>query len=242
MSKSEARLSAKKAMINGYKHHDYNSEQSSLINYFKGGKMPLESQLSLISYEDVLAPERWRALKNSVICFITVASRTAINCGLNSEYSFALSDYYITKTELVRNKKELESLIYEAAENYRELIQLELTQGLSRPVAKAVQYINQNLYGPCTVSDVAAAAGVHPVYLAELFKKELHDVPSRYIMKLKIEESKELLSEMKLSVTQTAETFGFSGVAHFSAVFKAHTGKSPSRYTYLQDKDVRRRI
>lgn len=230
MSVSESRKAAKEAMLHGYRHHAYENERNVLNRYLRGEGVAPQFTLTLPSYADVLAPGRERAMKNSAICFITVVCRAAIDSGLDSEYGFAISDYYINQVELTKNERELEALIRELLVNYRELILQSRDRCYSRPVAIALRYIHRNVYEPCKVAAVATAAGVHPGYLSTLFQRELQCSPSDYIMKLKLEEGKALLTKMRCSVGQTAEALGFSSSAHFSAAFKAHTGINPSAY------------
>lgn len=230
MSIQQARKAAKDAMLYGYRHHTYEIERQHMNRYFRGQVAEPYLTLALPTYADVLAPERWRAIKNSVICFITITSRAAIDNGLDSEYSFAMSDYYINEVERLNNEKEMEALIHELLVNYRELVQMEVDRQYSQPVAHAVKYIRRNIYERCRVQDAAEAAGVHTSYLAALFKKELHCSPLQYITEQKIEESKQLLGGMNQTVAQVAEALGFSSTAHFSSVFKKHTGKCPSAW------------
>ena len=230
MSVSESRKTAKEALLHGYRHHAYEIERNGLTRYFSGADSQPHLTLTLPSYADVLAPDRSRAVKNSVICFITVACRLAIEHGLDSEYSFAVSDYYVNKVELTKTEKELEALIAELLMNYHELIQQSRDRRYSRHVSLALRYIQQNIFDECKVSLAAKAAGVHPGYLCALFQKELDVSPAQYIMRAKLKEAKTLLTSLRHTVAEAAEALGFSSTAHFSAAFKAHVGVCPSQY------------
>lgn len=227
----EARKSAKQAMLYGTRHHNYETERQNLIQFFYSKTEIANSALTLSTYEDILAPERFRSIKNSTICLITVTSRAAIDCGMDSEFSFALSDYYINMVEICPSEAVLNELVFELMQNYRELVQASQRQKYSRTVAKAIQFINQMVFERCKVKDVAKAVGVHPNYLVTLFKRELNCSVINYILKTKIEEAKILIRQLNNSVLETAEVLGFSSVSHFSAAFKKITGTTPSHYS-----------
>lgn len=231
MSIQEARKAAKQSLMGGYRHHAYENERQQLYLFLRGKLDAPHFSLSLPTYADILAPERWRALKNSVICFVTVVCRAAIDNGVDSEYSFAISDYYLNKIENAKSEAELEALVQELVFNYRDLVLQEQDTVYSRPVALALRYIYQNLYEPCRVADVAAFAGVHPNYLSRAFKKEVGASPSDFILRHKIDEAKTLLVQTRQPVGEIAEALGFCSAAHFSARFKALVGVCPRAYS-----------
>ena len=54
--------------------------------------------------------------------------------------------------------------------------------------------------------------------------------PIQYFRTMRMKEAKRLIRETDLSITQIAEALGFSGIHHFSRVFKNTTGMSPREY------------
>lgn len=86
------------------------------------GNQDLLEQLTLYTYADVLGPNRLRAMKNGLICAIALLSRTVINYGVDSEQSFALSDYYITEVEKQNTEEGLNALLHELLNHYAEMV------------------------------------------------------------------------------------------------------------------------
>lgn len=102
-----------------------------------------------------------------------------------------------------------------------------------------IQKIEEMLGDPdlCNAS-LAQNARISESYLRKLFRQKYRTTPKQYILELRIQKAKLLLSEDLASVAEVAERCGFSGVYHFSKAFKARTGSSPTQYaaTHRRDK------
>ncbi len=97
-------------------------------------------------------------------------------------------------------------------------------------IEKTERYICENLHLPIKIDDIAASLSISRGYLRNLFYKHRGMSPQEYLMKLRIERAKELLSQGVLSVTEVAAAVGYSDLLGFSRIFKKHTGYSPSAY------------
>ena len=64
----------------------------------------------------------------------------------------------------------------------------------------------------------------------ELFKNSFNVTPGRYLINLKIDYAKRLLTTSNIGVSQVAELCGTSDIYYFSKLFKKETGFSPNRY------------
>lgn len=68
-------------------------------------------------------------------------------------------------------------------------------------------------------------------YLGKLFKKEMNERFSDYIMRLRMEKAKELMKNSAAKIFEIAEKVGFGGNSqYFSQVFKKYTGNTPTEY------------
>ena len=228
--KSAARKAIRDSLASGYQHHSYEMERQiqDYVLYGKGNS-GLANVLTLTTYADLLAPDRLRAMKNGAVCAATVLSRTAIEHGVESEISFALSDYYLNEIEKAWSLAQLEETAHEMEEMYREVVQERITRGHSRTIARALQYIHRNLYEPCRVADAAAYAGLNPQYFAVLFKQEVGMEPSVYIRTEKMKEAVHLLTNMRRSVAETTAELGYCSPSHFISIFKKHYGVTPKQ-------------
>ncbi len=91
----------------------------------------------------------------------------------------------------------------------------------------AVKYMKDNIRKSPSVEDIAKYAGTGVSTIKRVFKHFSGTGVHKYFLKLKLRESlKELQNGM--SVTQTAEIFGFSSQGYFTNVFKREMGITPS--------------
>jgi AraC-like DNA-binding protein len=97
-------------------------------------------------------------------------------------------------------------------------------------VEKAKAYVMRHVDRPIKITDVAVFIGISDRYLYNLFIKYEGISPKQYINNVKLEKAKKLLSSPNISVTEVAESVGFSDVLRFSHSFSDHAGLSPSKY------------
>lgn len=65
-------------------------------------------------------------------------------------------------------------------------------------------------------------------HLSRVFSNHEKDTVEHYLIRLRIEKAKELLSYKKNNVSEIAYKLGYASVAHFSRQFKEKVGVSPS--------------
>jgi AraC-like DNA-binding protein len=94
-------------------------------------------------------------------------------------------------------------------------------------IMEARLVLDQHIDQPLTIRELSRKVGINECYLKKGFKaltgKTVHD----YQQDQRINKAKELLQEKGLSVTDVANTLGFSSISHFSTAFKRVTGMKP---------------
>ena len=94
-------------------------------------------------------------------------------------------------------------------------------------IREACLIIEQQLDHPLTIRELARKVAINECYLKKGFRtlvgKTIHD----YQQDLRIARAKELLQKHGLSVTEVANTLGYSSISHFSTAFKRVTGMKP---------------
>ena len=99
------------------------------------------------------------------------------------------------------------------------------------PLVPAIRYIEANLHDPAlSNTQLAAEAGISEVYLRKLFSRHYHTTPKQYILELRLQKARQLLTQSPATVTETAEQCGFSSLYHFCRIFKKKTGLTPTQY------------
>lgn len=97
-------------------------------------------------------------------------------------------------------------------------------------IQRAKKYLDENYQHPFDLEKVSFISGMNKYHFLKSFKEELHITPLQYILQLKIEKSKELISLGEKSLTEVAYEMGFSSQSHFINQFKKATGITPGQY------------
>jgi len=100
----------------------------------------------------------------------------------------------------------------------------------NRQCAAVKRYIDIHFKEALTLEQLADEAHMNKYYLSHAFKKEYGVSPIYYMTSCRIEESKYLLAETDLSLSQIAQLLGFSSLSYFSQVFRRTQEKSPMEY------------
>jgi AraC family transcriptional regulator len=83
------------------------------------------------------------------------------------------------------------------------------------------------------VRDLAARAGIHPVYLARRFRRHIGCSITDYRTLLRARAAAELLASSGVPLAAAADQCGFADQSHLCRVFKAATGLTPLDYRRL---------
>jgi AraC-like DNA-binding protein len=102
--------------------------------------------------------------------------------------------------------------------------------GPSRLVREVTAYLREHYADRVENETMAKHFHFTSVYLNRLLKKETGLSLRQYLIALRIDVAKELLSSGEYSPYEVATAVGFEDYPHFSKTFKRATGKSPSEY------------
>ena len=98
-------------------------------------------------------------------------------------------------------------------------------------IGRIVAYLNEHIDEDIGHDVIAAKYRIHPGYLSRLFKQEMGETLSEYLLRIKIERAAELLKSGNYKVGEIAVMVGYSASSYFSVMFKKHTGYSPREYS-----------
>ncbi|BFV60587.1 helix-turn-helix domain-containing protein [Kitasatospora sp. CMC57] len=99
-----------------------------------------------------------------------------------------------------------------------------------RQAVSMARYIARHFREPVTVSDVAAAANVHPTYAMTQFRKVVRTTIGEYVKLYRLAEARRLLVTTDLPASQVAVAAGFGSVSRFYRVFTDACGTTPARF------------
>ena len=91
-------------------------------------------------------------------------------------------------------------------------------------------YIRENFREKISMKDICSALGRTKSAICPAFKQKYGITVVDYLTELRIDESKKLLLETDMTVSEIADETGFSDTSYFSKVFLKTVGVSPSCY------------
>lgn len=95
----------------------------------------------------------------------------------------------------------------------------------------AIRYIENHFSAPdLTNATLAAQCNISEVYFRKLFTQKYAMTPKQYIIDIRINKAKQLLTDGILKINAVAEQCGFTNTYHFSRMFKERTGITPTAY------------
>ncbi|WP_134684068.1 response regulator transcription factor [Brevibacillus migulae] len=97
-------------------------------------------------------------------------------------------------------------------------------------IEQVISYIKSKMPGEVTLQETASAVHLNPSYLSHLFKQQTKTNFIDFVLKLRMEEAKKLLSCTSLRISEIAERLQYNDTSYFSHSFKRMVGKTPSEF------------
>ncbi|MFN7928105.1 MAG: AraC family transcriptional regulator [Blastocatellia bacterium] len=102
--------------------------------------------------------------------------------------------------------------------------------GSPRWLQQAKDLLHGHFAENLTLAEIAQQVGVHPVHLAQTFRKSYQCTVGEYVRKLRIEYACHELTATDKSIVDIALSAGFCDQSHFTRTFKRTVGAAPSQY------------
>lgn len=94
----------------------------------------------------------------------------------------------------------------------------------------AIKYLENNYHHDITNAKLAQECTISEDYFRKLFKKAYGLSPKQYIINMRINKAKQMLTEGGMKINAISEQCGFSNPYHFCRLFKQKTGLTPTEY------------
>lgn len=91
-------------------------------------------------------------------------------------------------------------------------------------------FINENYTLNISVGDMAEHVFLSEGYFTRAFKERLGTSPMNYLIKFRVDKSKELLQKTDLKINNISRRVGFTSSQRFNSAFKKILGLTPSEY------------
>jgi len=213
-------------------HIPYESELKMLNMIREGNVNDLTDISTYFDKRQHLSKSTLRQRKNELIALVTLATRWAVEGGLDVETAYDLSDAYILAADQADSYETIITMIKEAPVHFASLVRenIKRENKSSKPVIQCIEYIESNLHQRIAFTQLVEHVQKNPTYLSTLFKKETGLTVSLYIRKRKLEEAKALLANTNMTISQISYSLAFDTQSYFSAVFKDSFGETPGQY------------
>lgn len=222
------------------KHTPYSAEIRLLSCVQQGDIKSLIAQLKNLDSLIVMgkmSDDELMQYKYMAVSAITLATRYAIQGGLNENKAYEFSDRVIKTIDKLTDKYEIFMCLgVEIVKLTQDVNKNKKEPEFSPHIRNCIKYINENLSQKISVSSIADYCGISADYLSQIFKKEIGENLSSYIARQKLERAKSLLISGKSSKEICAEV-GFSSRSYFVTLFKRYYNMTPSDYAKLANDD-----
>jgi AraC family transcriptional regulator len=91
-------------------------------------------------------------------------------------------------------------------------------------------YLAERYAEPFSLKEVAKFANIHPVHLAQTFRKFNQTTVGNYLRQIRLENARQNLIQTNKTLTEIAYRNGFSDQSHFTRLFKSEFGITPNQY------------
>ena len=95
---------------------------------------------------------------------------------------------------------------------------------------KAAEYMAHRYAMPVRIQEVADYVGIDRQYLCNVFTRHAGVSPQRFLVRVRMDRARSLLSRTPLSVQEVARSVGYPDALQFSRMFRKHVGVSPLVY------------
>lgn len=188
-------------------------------------KMPRQNGIELIQY---IAGQE----ENKAVC-IAVSGYADFEY-VHDAFSYGAFDYLLKPVEpkkLGELLKRVAQLLVSTSERRCERKLPKGKLGVKELVKKIDEYIRGNLAGDNSILSICGIFSISQPYLSKAFKNCCNCTYNEYLIGIKIEEAKNLLSRKEeFLIGEIAELLGFSDQFYFSKVFKNAVGCTPREY------------
>lgn len=114
---------------------------------------------------------------------------------------------------------------------YNMLHRLSTESSVHNAILPAIRYIENHYQNPkLSNARLAEKCNISEIYFRKLFTETYKITPKQFIVDIRINKAKQLLSEGFLKVGAVAEQCGFSNQYHFCRLFRERTGLTPTDY------------
>lgn len=207
--------------------------EKELLSKVKAGDIEAAKEIlnQLLGYVFFSRGRNLENINARAVELTSLLSRAAIEGGAPTDAILKINNEFLKNISSIKNIDELCMKLSEIVEVFSDSMFTAANKSNRDIMKKAVSYISANYYNhDLTLRDVADTVHLNPTYFSALFKASCGSSFKEYLNMVRIEASKQLLSNTDYSIIDIAIATGFEDQSYFSKVFKRYTGFTPKKY------------
>ncbi|KAB8287535.1 AraC family transcriptional regulator [Bifidobacterium ramosum] len=215
------------------RHHRYVEEmkQYDLMRSGDGAAIAESARLWDSGLYGHLSDDPVRNAKYRFVTSITLATRFAIEGGMDEEDAYNASDLYIQDMDRCKDANDVRRLHTDMMTFFTwAMADMQRSEIHSKAVSECMDYIHYHLHERITVAQLARHVNLNPTYLSELFARETGTPISRYITGKRMEAAENMLKYSDYPLGEIAQILAYRSQSHFTKVFSKHAGMTPGDY------------
>ncbi|MCI9336123.1 MAG: helix-turn-helix transcriptional regulator [Lachnospiraceae bacterium] len=217
-------------------HVSYQEEQILLNQIRTGNLEALQESSAKGSPDDLhrlgrMSDSPLKQLEYACCSFVTLATRAAVEGGLNADTAYSISDVYLQRLAKCQTAGQILSLLEEAKFGFARAVR-GARQEKTRIsyLEQAKNYIATHLNREFALKDMADEIGISPSYLSRKFKEYESMGIAEYTRRSRIQAARNMLKYSDADISAIAQYLCFHSQSYFGAVFREYTGLSPGKY------------
>jgi AraC family transcriptional regulator len=97
-------------------------------------------------------------------------------------------------------------------------------------LSRVIDYLHAHAREHITLSEIAAAAGVHPAHLTREFRRHHGTSVGSYVRRLRLAWAADRLARSGQPLAEIAADAGFADQSHFTRAFRGYSGRTPRAF------------
>lgn len=220
----------KEQEISTTQRYVYEKETALLAKVRTGDVQEAKALLNdLLGYVFFSEGGKIESVRMRAIELTTLLSRVAMDGGARVDSIYELNGQFLSLLSRGQSIDDLCYLLQDVVESFMSAMFNQLDKGNSY-IRRALGYMAEHYSQPLTLEAVASEAGLSVSYFSSLFHQVVGVSFREHLCRIRVEESKQLLSSTGYSLTDIALAVGFSDQSYFCKVFKRIVGMTPGKF------------
>ena len=169
-------------------------------------------------------------IKARAIELTVMVSRAVLDAGADKDKISSMTQRFIsaflvcsTIEEICRSLNDILKRLTQEAFEFAEIRRFDV-------MSRAITYMKANYMRKLLIIEVAGYVFLSPSYFSKIFKREMKCSFNDYLNYIRVEKSKILLLDSKVSLVEIADRVGFYDQSYLNNTFKKVTGMTPKKF------------